>query len=177
MSKKVWAASHGRPISETLADIAPHLDPIREQARIREIMLAQGDAYPAHDGARSLHTGLPSGSWAVVTSAKGDGVRHCFALAGLPIPEPRHWDGFQGAALLSRTPRWVWLSGKAAGMTGLSLGTTHEAENLREADRFESTLSDRSHFQSPRRPRRRAAICATLRAAGSPQRTSIPLAT
>ena len=165
--ESVWTASHGRRISETLADVAPHLDPMREEARIGEIMLAQGDAFPAQPGARTLLLGLQAGCWAVVTSANGDNVRHRFTLAGLPVPEvlidngaggqgKPHPEGYlTGAASLGRRPGDCLVvedapagvaAGKAAGMTVLALGTTHEAADLDEADLFEPSLSDAAPF-------------------------------
>jgi len=163
----VWAASHGRRISETLADVAPHLDPMREEARIREIMLDQGDAFPAQPGAQTLLMGLPPGCWGVVTSANGDNVQYRFTLAGLPIPKvlidngavgqgKPHPEGYlTGAASLGRCPGDCLVvedapagvaAGKAAGMTVLALGTTHEAADLHEADLFEPSLSDAAPF-------------------------------
>ncbi len=165
--ESVWAASYGRRISETLAEVAPHLDPMHEEARVREIMLAQGDAFPAQPGAQTLLMGLQSGCWAVVTSAKGDNVRHRFTLAGLPIPEvlidneavsqgKPHPEGYlSGAASLGRCPGGCLVvedapagvaAGKAAGMTVLALGTTHDAADLHEADLFEPSLSDAAPF-------------------------------
>lgn len=159
----VWAATHGRRIGETLTEVAAHLDPRREEARIRDIMLAQGDAFPAQPGAQTLLTGLQPGSWAVVTSAKGDNVRHRFTLAGLPIPNvlidngavshgKPHPEGYlAGAASVKRHPKDCLVvedapagvtAGKAAGMTVLALGTTHEKADLDEADLFESSLND-----------------------------------
>ncbi len=83
----VWAASHGRRIAETLADVAPHLKADEEQAHIREIMSRQGDeAFPAHEGAKELLCSLPVGRWAIVTSARGENVRRRFAIAGLVTP-------------------------------------------------------------------------------------------
>jgi sugar-phosphatase len=163
----VWAASHGRRISETLADVAPHLEPLREESRIRQIMLAQGDAFPAQPGARTLLTGLPVGRWAVVTSAKAESVRRRFAVAGLPVPKvlidneavsegKPHPEGYlSGAASLGCSPDDCLVvedapagvaAGKAAGMSVLALGTTHEAGDLRAADWFEPTLSAAAPF-------------------------------
>jgi len=163
----VWAASHGRRISETLADVAPHLDPMREEARITEIMFNQGDAFPAQPGAQTLLMGLPPGCWALVTSADGDSVRYRFTLAGLPIPKvlidngavgrgKPHPEGYlTGAASLGRCPADCLVvedapagvaAGKAAGMTVLALGTTHEAADLHEADLLEASLSNAAPF-------------------------------
>jgi len=165
--ESVWAASHGRRISETLAEVAPHLDARHEEARVREIILAQGDAYPAQPGSQTLLMGLQPGCWAVVTSAKGDNVRHRFTLAGLPTPEvliddgavsrgKPHPEGYlAGAASLGRRPGDCLVvedapagvaAGKAAGMTVLALGTTHEAADLHKADLFEPSLSDAALF-------------------------------
>ena len=57
----VWAASHGRRISETLADVASHLDASIEEANIRRIKIAEGDAFPAMRHAQELLLELPSG--------------------------------------------------------------------------------------------------------------------
>ena len=82
----VWAASHGRRIVETLADVAPHLDPEAEEANIRRIMLAQGDTFPPMPGAAELLQDLPPERWGLVTSALAQNVRHRFTVAGLPLP-------------------------------------------------------------------------------------------
>jgi len=81
--KDFWQADL---IVETLADVAPHLDPEAEEANIRRIMLAQGDTFPPMPGAAELLQDLPPERWGLVTSALAQNVRHRFTVAGLPLP-------------------------------------------------------------------------------------------
>lgn len=159
----VWAATHGRRIVETLADIAPHLDPQVEEARIHDIMLAQTDAFPAMPGAAALLASLPAGRWAIVTSAKGENVRHRFRIAGLPIPrilvdngavsngkpDPEGYlagaqglDASPGDCLVVEDAPAGVAAGKAAGMTVLALATTHTPQELAAADRRIGSLTE-----------------------------------
>ncbi len=158
----VWAASHGRRIAETLAHVAPHLNADEEQARIREIMLREGDAaFPAQEGAKELLFSLPVGRWAIVTSARGDNVRRRFTIAGLVTPTVLIDDtavckgkpapeGYLLAAehlgveaseclVVEDAPAGVE-AGLAAGMTVLALATTHDAHHLRRAHEVASSL-------------------------------------
>lgn len=158
----VWAATHGRRIVETLADVAPELDPGVEEALLREIMLAEGDgAFPAHDGARDLLAGLPADRWGIVTSAKGDNVRDRFRVAGLPAPEvlidngavsigkPSPEGYLAGAAALGADPQDCLVvedapagitAGVAAGMRVLAVATTHSVEEIADAHSWASSL-------------------------------------
>jgi sugar-phosphatase len=158
----VWAATHGRRIVETLADIAPELDPVAEEALLREIMLAEGDAaFPAHEGAKDLLTGLPAGSWGIVTSAKGDNVRQRFRVAGLPAPavlidngavsvgKPSPEGYHAGAAALGVDPGQCLVvedapagitAGVAAGMRVLAVATTHSVEEISDAHSWAPSL-------------------------------------
>lgn len=159
----VWAASHGRRIVETLADVAPHLDPEVEEASIRRIMLAQGDAFPPMPGAAELLDNLPSEKWALVTSALAQNVRRRFQIAGLPLPKvlidnrsvvrgKPHPEGYlAGASALGLTPRCSLVvedapagvaAGKAAGMTVLAVATTHDPADLHDADDCVSSLKE-----------------------------------
>ena len=158
----VWAATHGRRIVETLADVTPKLDPVVEEAKIRAIMLAQGDsAFPAHQGAQGLLAALPAGRWALVTSARGDNVRRRFVAAGLAIPDVvigaesvSHGkpspEGYLMAAkalgvepqdclVVEDTPAGIH-AGLAAGMTVLAVATTHRADELTHAHLHATSL-------------------------------------
>ena len=158
----VWAATHGRRIVETLADIAPELDPVVEEAKIRTIMLAQGDsAYPAHQGAQELLAALPAGQWALVTSARGDNVRRRFAAAGLVVPDvlvgaesvshgkPSPQGYLLAAHALGADPHDCLVvedapagvhAGLAAGMQVLAVATTHRADELTHAHQHADSL-------------------------------------
>lgn len=159
----VWAATHGRRVSETLADVAGHLDPVVEEARLRDLMLAEGDAFPAMPAAASLLTGLPAGRWAVVTSGAGDSVRRRFRAAGLPVPavlvdngsvssgKPDPEGYLTAATALSVDARQCLVvedapagvdAGKAAGMTVIALATTHARHGLSRADLCVGSLGD-----------------------------------
>lgn len=151
----LWAASHGRRLIETILEVAPHLDPLAEESRIRAIARDQGNAFPAHPGAADLLTALPPGRWGLVTSALAEDVRDRFHVAGLPIPAvlidnravtrgKPHPEGYlAGAAALGLAPHDTLVvedapagiaAGKAAGMRVLGVASTHETAQLHEAD-------------------------------------------
>jgi sugar-phosphatase len=160
----VWAATHGRRIVETLADVAPELDPVVEEQLLREIMLAEGEgAFPAHEGARDLLACLPAGRWGIVTSAKGDNVRERFRAAGLPAPEvlidngavsigkPSPEGYLAGAAALGAAPQDCLVvedapagitAGISAGMRVLAVATTHTVEQLADAHSWTPSLEE-----------------------------------
>lgn len=76
-----------RPL-ETFTQVAPHRDPQECLMTLHELEDedVRSGVYEAFDGASELLHGLPSGSWAVVTSNYGHRVRGRFARTGLPVP-------------------------------------------------------------------------------------------
>ncbi|MET4612384.1 beta-phosphoglucomutase-like phosphatase (HAD superfamily) [Rhodococcus sp. PvR044] len=82
-----WSATHGRRPVETIAEVAPHLDPDAEYSLLRQLMHSAGDQFQAFPAAAPLLRSLPSERWGVVTSGRRATVLSRFRNAG--IPEPR----------------------------------------------------------------------------------------
>ncbi|MGW1070093.1 HAD family hydrolase [Streptomyces aureus] len=76
-----------RPM-ETFAQVAADRDPRECLAALHELEDddVRSGAYAAFDGASELLHGLPSGSWALVTSNYEHRVRGRFLRTGLPVP-------------------------------------------------------------------------------------------
>ncbi|AQA25371.1 putative phosphatase [Rhodococcus sp. MTM3W5.2] len=49
-----WAATHGRRPVETIAEVAPHLDPAEEYGVLRQLMRGIGDQFQAFPAAAPL---------------------------------------------------------------------------------------------------------------------------
>lgn len=77
-----------RPM-ETFAHVAPDCDPRECLAVLHELEDddVRSGVYAAFDGASDLLHGLPSGSWALVTSNYEHRVRGRFERTGLPMPD------------------------------------------------------------------------------------------
>ncbi|RZS40789.1 sugar-phosphatase [Herbihabitans rhizosphaerae] len=80
--------SHGRRAVDVISTLAPHLDPIAEDARIVAVEERDFDGVATVPGAAELIAGLSPDAWAVVTSGARNVARGRLRAAG--IPEPRH---------------------------------------------------------------------------------------
>jgi sugar-phosphatase len=80
-------AAQGRRMSETLRDVAPHLDIAREVAWLDEAERTDEEPSPAVPGAAHLLDSLPSWAWAVVTSAGRRLAMRRLREARLQVPE------------------------------------------------------------------------------------------
>lgn len=159
---EVVAAMHGRRPAETVAEVAPHLDVVRECARLAE-GLSRLAPIPGMAGAQQLLGALPPEGWAIITSSRERHVRRCFDSAGLPVPRVAVFsddveqgkpapDGYLQAArklgvepalctVVEDSPAGVQ-SGKAAGCLVIGIGSTHRADELRgAAEVFPSLVS------------------------------------
>ncbi|MDQ1034390.1 sugar-phosphatase [Streptomyces sp. V3I8] len=86
-AERVTAAVHGRRSADTVALLVT--DPAERPAALAEIDRLEIEAAAtttALPGALDLLTGLPPGSWAVVTSGVTGLARARLAAAGLPLP-------------------------------------------------------------------------------------------
>lgn len=151
----VLAATHARRPVDTVAEVAPALDPVAEHARLVGFVADLLDGFPLFPAAAGLLTAVPAGRWAVVTSGDADTVRARLTAGGAPLPavlvdghavtrgkpDP---EGFAlAAARLGAAPRDCLVvedapagvrAGKDAGAVVLALTTSHEASALRGAD-------------------------------------------
>jgi len=170
-----WSALHGldpvavlaatparRPV-DTIAEVAPHLDPDEEHARLVELVAALPDAFPVFPDAAPLLSRLPADGWAVVTSGDAASVRARLTAGALPVPavlvdgrsvargkpDP---EGYLLAASLLRVapvdcvvvedaPAGVEAA-RSAGMRVLALTTSHPAADLRAADVVVGSLTE-----------------------------------
>ena len=82
----IIAVAHGRRSSDTLRDVAPHLDIAAEVAWLDETERKDLEDVVALPGAAALLAHLPGVSWAIVTSSGDALARERLAVCGLPIP-------------------------------------------------------------------------------------------
>lgn len=157
----VWAATHGRRPIDTIADVAPHLDASVEYAALRQIMHRIGDRFPPTPGAAALTTGLPLERWGVVTSGQRQTVLARFARFGIPAPtvlvdggdvkagKPAPEGYLLAASVLGANPVDCLVvedapsgveAGSAAGMRVLAIATTHDVQDLGNADHIAPDL-------------------------------------
>lgn len=158
----VRAATQGRRRIDTLRQVAPHLDFEEEHRLLDELMALEEPGLRAYDDAEPVLRGLPSGSWAVVTSSRARRTADRLVATGLPLPEVRICaedvtegkpspEGYlTAAARLGATPaRCIVIEDSPAGITaGLrarctvyALATTHRPEQLAHAHACFPTLA------------------------------------
>jgi mannitol-1-/sugar-/sorbitol-6-phosphatase len=143
--------SHGRRTTDTLMDVAPHLDVVSEATALEQEELTARGGIIAVSGAHQLLRRLKKHQWAVVTSASRALATARLQYAGLPVPpllisaddvsrgkpDP---EGYLKAAdrlgvaydhcvVVEDTPPGI-LAGRKAGMTVLALSTTFAPEHL-----------------------------------------------
>lgn len=83
---EVKAVYHGRPMTEVIKMVAPHLDPDAEMDRMMDLMTAAPDAVQAFDGAEELLNDLPNDRWAIATSGRRRTSTNRLHHVGLPVP-------------------------------------------------------------------------------------------
>lgn len=84
---RILAVSHGRRTEETVAEFAPAgVDVEAETRRLVAQEVSDTDGIVAVSGAAQLLASLPTGSWALVTSAGRALAEARMAAAGLPVP-------------------------------------------------------------------------------------------
>lgn len=147
----------GRPPLETIRIVAPHLDAEAESVVFNERLDADEDedAIAAMPGAAALLASLPEERWTIATSAFRPIARQWLVRVGLPVPpalvtvddiehgKPAPDPYLKAAANLGVDPSRCLVvedapagitAAKAAGATVLALRTTHDLEDLGEAD-------------------------------------------
>jgi sugar-phosphatase len=151
----VIEAAHGRRTTETIAIVAPDLDPVEEARRLEDSEVANAAATRPMAGARELVGSLPVDRWAVVTSGTRPLAEGRIRGAGLPVPpvlitaadvdrgkpDP---EGYVAAAralgaepgdcvVIEDTPAGID-AGRAGGMATIGVTSTYPEEALAAAD-------------------------------------------
>lgn len=85
-SEAVWGATFGRRPEDTMALVAPELDPIVERRALDRLLNSREADIETFPGARGLLARLGSTPWAVVTSGSRDVTMKRFRRLGLPLP-------------------------------------------------------------------------------------------
>ncbi|MDO3445521.1 HAD-IA family hydrolase [Agrobacterium sp. V1] len=140
---------HGRRVEDTMADLrSVGIDPVKGAAEITERELADLAGVVAIPGAAEFLDMVPTGRWAVVTSAPKQLALRRIAAAGLPLPKaiiaaedvtrgkPKPDPFLAGARLLSADPKRCLVfedadagihAGEAAGASVLVITHTNSA--------------------------------------------------
>jgi mannitol-1-/sugar-/sorbitol-6-phosphatase len=161
--QRVLEVHHGRPTVETIALLAPHLDPVEEALIIEEAAADDLDGVRAFPGATGLIGSLPVGRWAIATSGTRRIATNRIAHIGLAMPDvlvtaneirrgkPAPDPYLLAAERLGVDPRNCVIvedapagieSGKAAGATVIAVASTLPAAMLRRADLVVDRLAD-----------------------------------
>lgn len=159
----VLEATHARRPVDTIADVAPQLDPVAEYARLVGFVAAMPGAFPLFADTVALLEALPADRWAIVTSGDADRVRERLDAGGAPVPgvlvdgaavergkpDP---EGYLLAAqrlgaaaedclVVEDAPAGL-RAAPAAGMRAIGLATSHAAEALSDADVVHGSLAE-----------------------------------
>ncbi len=163
--ESIIAVHHGRPVSATIREVAPHLD-AHVQARAYKASL---EAARSLEGARifpgvlEMLDALPPGAWAIATSAPADFAHKLADHLGLPLPrvfvtgddvlrgKPHPMPYLRAAEALGvpaaqcmvveDAPAGV-TSARAAGAFVIGVLTTNTAEALAEAHAITRSTAD-----------------------------------
>lgn len=157
----VVLASHGRRAVETVRQMAPHLDAVREAAQLAKLETTSSVGVLAVPGASAMVHAMPSNCWAVVTSAIRAVAEQRLRLTRLPFPrvmicaedvtngKPDAQGylaaaaqlGFEAAQCIVVEDAPAGLSAaRSAGMRAIALSTTHSRKQLSEATLIAPTL-------------------------------------
>jgi sugar-phosphatase len=173
-AEPIIRVAHGRRSSDTMRDIAPHLDVEAEVAWLDEAERTDMDGVVAMPGAVALLSHLPGVAWALVTSAGDALARARLTACGLPIPRvliaseritrgkpapEGYLAGARGLGLppgecvvFEDTPPGIE-AGLAAGCRVVGLATTYPADRLTAATRVVGDLREvrigRDHGAAP----------------------------
>lgn len=158
----VLAATHARRPVDTIAEVAPGLDPVAEHGRLTGFVAELVDGFPLFPGAADLLVEVPAGRWAVVTSGDATRVRARLTAGSAPLPtvlvdghdvsrgKPDPEGFLTAAARLGSVPVDCLVvedapagvrAAKAAGMAVLALTTSHDAGALAAADLVVASLT------------------------------------
>jgi sugar-phosphatase len=83
---RVMKVAHGRRKSEILATVLPHLDPLPEIARIKQLEDDRISLVKCIPGATELVARMPAGKWAIGTSGEREGALARLKHVGISPP-------------------------------------------------------------------------------------------
>jgi mannitol-1-/sugar-/sorbitol-6-phosphatase len=151
----VFAATFGRRPADTIRDVAGHLVPEDELARLDALLDAEADAVTLQPGALRAVQAASRGRWAIVTSTEQRRARTYLDRLGCPTPEvviggtdvergKPAFDGYLAAAerlgvapsgclVVEDAPAGIEAA-KRAGASVVAVATTRSASELSEAD-------------------------------------------
>lgn len=161
----ILSVHHGRPAIETMRIVAPHLDAVHEAERFNAVLAADRsmEGVRAFEGVAALLPRLPSGRWAIATSAPRRVAVPRLHHLGLPVPpvlvttddvargKPAPDPYLQAAQGLGRAPARCLViedapagiaAARAAGAPVIALATTNAPEALQAADAVLPRLVD-----------------------------------
>jgi sugar-phosphatase len=153
---------HGRPSTDVIREVAPHLD-VAEQAAIVEELDINGPPARLLPGATDLLTGASGLPVAIVTSCADALAHERLRAAALPLPQvlvtsdrvtagKPDPQGYRLAAtelgiapercvVFEDAPAGI-AAGRAAGATVIAIATTHPREELGHADAIVSSVAE-----------------------------------
>jgi sugar-phosphatase len=160
---RMAAVMHGRPATEIINIVAPHLSAEDEIDALETDEISRMDGMKTYAGAKELLSGLPRGKWAIVTSGSIRVASARLNYAKLPTPEvfitaddiksgkPAP-DAYLLAAnrlhvnpadciVVEDAPAGIQ-AGKAAGMRVIGVASTHPSAALTQADIMVEQLAD-----------------------------------
>ncbi|MBA2344060.1 MAG: HAD family hydrolase [Rubrobacter sp.] len=162
-AERVLEVAHGRRTIETVRLVAPHLDAEAETEELQRIEIGNLDGMLEVEGALELVSSIPNDGWTVVTSGPRPLATNRLEHVGIPVPEhfvaaedvtegkPHPEAYLKGAEILGASPEACLViedapsgiqAGKSAGMTVISVATTHDEDELSEADAVIASLMD-----------------------------------
>lgn len=160
---RILEVAHGRRTIETVRLVAPHLDAEDEAEELQRMEIGDFDGVMGIEGAPDLISSLPEGGWTVVTSGPKPLATSRLEYVGLPVPKrfvasgdvtegkPHPEAYLKGAEILGVSPEDCVViedapsgiqAGKSAGMTVIAVATTHDEDELSEADAVAASLMD-----------------------------------
>jgi sugar-phosphatase len=162
-AERFLRVAHGRRISETIQAVEPALDAVAAATELDRLEAVQTNGLLPVSGAHDLLTGLPAGSWAIVTSGSRAVATLRLRHVGLPTPpvfvtgdqvhpgKPAPGPYLLAAERLGRAPSECVVvedappgiaSAHAAGMRVIAVLSTHTAPAVAAADRRLARLAD-----------------------------------
>ncbi len=169
-NSETYEVPHGRRAIDIVKELRPDIDPLEGLNFIEDMEIEDTADLVVLPGVRSLLESLPSDRWAIVTSATRRLLLGRLHAAGLPVPAyiitadmvdngKPHPEPYQrGAALLGLHPESCIVvedapsgvgAGVAAGSRVLAVVTSHQAEELQQADWIVSSLEDVTALATP----------------------------
>ena len=160
---ETYEVPHGRRAIDIVRQLRPDIDPIEGLNFIEDMEIEDTADLIVLPGVKALLESLPADRWAIVTSATRRLLLGRLQAAGLPVPAyiitadmvengKPHPEPYQrGAALLGLTPEDCVVvedapsgigAGVAAGSRVLAVVTSHQPDELQQADWIVRSLED-----------------------------------